>query len=354
MLIDSRDPDRSTPGYPALLADIGGTHARFAIQSDPGAAPRHVQTLRCADHRTLADAARAYLDTLHGTRPASAALAIANPVTGDEVRMTNHHWSFSILALRRELGLGRAVVMNDFTALALALPVIPPEHLQPVGGGERQPRAPMVVLGPGTGLGVSGLVPDGHGGYIALSGEGGHVTLAAGNEREAAVLARIAQRFGHASAERALSGPGLQNLYQALSELDGAAAEALSPAEISERGLSGVDARCEEAIELFCSLLGALAGNFALTLGAFGGVFIGGGIVPRWGERLARSGFRERFEAKGRFRDYLAAIPTYVICAPVSPSLQGAALALVLDETEPCLSSVSPRDHDRNTMSCAA
>lgn len=328
MLIDCLAPGAAPPDFPCLLADVGGTHARFALQASEHARPQHLRTLRCEQHASLAEAVQAYLRDVQLPLPASAAIAIANPIRGDLVQMTNHHWSFSVEMLRGELGLQRLVVLNDFTALAMALPTLGVDDRRQVGGGLARAGGPMVVLGPGTGLGVSGLVPDGHGDYTPLSGEGGHVTLAPGNAREAAVLVQLERRFGHASAERALSGPGIENLYRALCELDGLPMHRLCAADISARAQQGQDRSCVEAVAIFCSLLGALAGNFALTLGAFGGVFIGGGIVPRWGSLLDHSAFRDRFEAKGRFRDYLADIPTYVICAPTSPSLQGAALAL--------------------------
>lgn len=328
MLIDCLASGAAPPDHPCLLADVGGTNARFALQTAEQARPQQVRSLKCELHRTLADAVRAYLHDIQQPMPASAAIAIANPIRGDLVQMTNHHWTFSVEMLRAELGLQRLVVLNDFTALAMALPTLGVDDRRQVGGGAARRGCPMVVLGPGTGLGVSGLVPSGHGDYTPLSGEGGHVTLAPGNPREAAVLTQLERRFGHASAERALSGPGLENLYRALCELDGLPMHRYDAAAISEHALHGQDRACVEAVAIFCSLLGALAGNFALTLGAFGGVFIGGGIVPRWGSLLDHSTFRDRFEAKGRFRDYLAGIPTYVICAPTAPSLQGAALAL--------------------------
>jgi glucokinase len=188
----------------------------------------------------------------------------------------------------------------------------------------------LAVIGPGTGLGVSGLVADGRGGWRVIVGEGGHVTLPAATAREASLLAVLRERFGHVSAERALSGPGLVNLYDAACRLDGEAPEALLPAQVmarSEPGTAEHSVQCEEALRVFAALLGTVAGNVALTLGARGGVFIGGGIVPRLGARFATLPFRARFEDKGRFRGYLEAIPTWVITAE-SPALLGAARAL--------------------------
>ncbi|MGK2899287.1 MAG: glucokinase [Burkholderiaceae bacterium] len=313
-----------------LLGDVGGTNARFAWQDTGGAPLRDVVAIPTADHPTLAAALAAYLRSVGRAAPPWCAIGIANPVTGDHVQMTNSPWSFSIEAVRRELGFERLVVVNDFTALALALPDLAPGELRQLGGGAAVAAAPLALIGPGTGLGVSGLVPTGEPGrWVALQGEGGHVTLAPGNEREAAVLQVLRQRFGHASAERAVSGQGIEALYSALCVLGGSPnAAPLTAAEISRRALAGSDAQCIEALDLFCAFLGNVAGNLALTLGARGGVYIGGGIVPRLGGAFARSRFRACFEAKGRFRGYLEPIPVYVILSEVSPALLGAARAL--------------------------
>ncbi len=318
--------------YPRLVADIGGTNARFGWIASPPAAGEEplitdVLTLPTADHATLADAARAYLARINLGQPGSMAFGIANPITGDEVRMTNHHWAFSISALQAELGLKRLVVINDFTALALALPSLQPHELRQLGGGAARPHAPIALLGAGTGLGVSGLLHSGNS-WLALAGEGGHVTLAAADDREAAVLAAMRGHHGHVSAERALSGMGLVNLYLAVAEVSQVEPEALSPADVTRRALDGSDPLCVEAVQHFCAFLGNVAGNLALTLGSHGGVYIGGGIVPRLGDFFDRSAFRERFEAKGRFGAYLGAMPVFIIDASVSPALFGAARAL--------------------------
>ncbi len=320
-------------GGERLLADIGGTNARFAWQSGAAGSIDNVMTLPGAAHSTLADAMQHYLSITGRRAPLNCAIAIANPVLGDHVRMTNHHWSFSISALKAQFGFAKLRVLNDFTALALALPTLPKDQLRQVGGGAALPNHAIGLIGPGTGLGVCGLVPsgqdDGTGTWVALQGEGGHVTLAARNERERAVLAELERRCGHASAERAISGQGLVNLHRALVKIENADAPepALDAAEISERALHG-DATCAEALDLFCAFLGTVAGNLALTLGARGGIYIGGGIVPRMGDWFAQSPFRQAFEAKGRFSAYLAPIPVFVIHAAQSPALLGAARAL--------------------------
>ncbi len=319
-----------TESAPRLLADIGGTNARFAWQAAAGAPLQDLVTLACADHASLEAAVRHYLAGLTHGAPQACAIAIANPVVGDQVRMTNHHWSFSIAGLRQALGLARLEVLNDFTALALALPHLRADELRAVGGGAAQPGAAIGLVGPGTGLGVSGLLPDGQGGWIPLHGEGGHVSLAPVGRREQAVVDWLHQRHGHASAERAVSGMGLVDIHRALCAADGAPPPlgTLTAADVTAAALSGSDARCVEAMSMMCAFLGSVAGNLALTLGAQGGVYIGGGIVPRLGDAFARSPFRERFEAKGRFRSYLAGIPVWVIATPQSPALLGAAQAL--------------------------
>lgn len=318
--------------FPRLLGDIGGTNARFGWQASAEAPIAQVQVLPCLEHATLLDAIRAYLRQQGLPVPPCAALGIANPVTGDAVRMTNHAWAFTISGLREALGLQRLLFVNDFTALALSLRTLSPDALRLVGGGQAVPDAAIALLGPGTGLGVSGLLPvDGGRTWWPIAGEGGHVTLSARTEREFRVVQALQARYGHVSAERVLSGAGLVDLYHALLGIEGKAGiEIVSPAQVLERAREHPASTANEALDLFCAFLGSVAGDLALTLGARGGVYIGGGIVPRLGERFAASPFRNRFEDKGRFKAYLQAIPTWVIDSPVSPALQGAAQALTL------------------------
>ena len=313
-------PNSSAPyaDGPRLLADIGGTNARFALESAPGEFGV-IKVFSCAAFATLADALKIYLadpDVLaasHGPLR-HAALAIANPITGDMVRMTNHHWEFSIEALRLACGFDTLVVANDFTALARALPHLAADQKRQIGGGMAVPDTPLGLVGAGTGLGVSGLIPC-KSSWTALLSEGGHVTFSPGNELEVAVLRFAWREFDHVSAERFLSGDGIELLYRALADHAGEQAEALDAPEISRRALAGDCPLCDQAIEMFCAMLGTVAGNLAITLGAQGGVYIGGGIVPRLGERFAASCFRKRFEKKGRFVHYLAQVPTFVITA---------------------------------------
>jgi glucokinase len=313
-----------------LVGDIGATNARFGVMS-PDRELLHSTTFACADFPEIGDAIRTYLGS-RGTlpMPGVGVLAIAAAVTGDQIRMTNHPWSFSVSALRDQLGFSRLIAINDFTAVALAVPHLSASDRMPVGAGAPADGKPIAVLGPGSGLGASGLVPAGPR-WTALTAEGGHATMAPATDRENAVLVEMRRRFDHVSAERCLSGPGLVNLYNTLAALDGVPAAPYTAAQITDPETSVRDPLCREATAMFCAMLGTVAGNLALTLGAQGGVYIAGGIVPRLGARFAESEFRQRFEAKGRMRPYLAAIPTYVVTHRL-PAFLGCAAALA--ETE--------------------
>jgi len=317
------------PGFAgaALVADIGGTNARFAIVGK-GGAPTRVGVLACGDFSTLGDAVEAYLASVTlAERPGCAAIAVASPVTGDRITLTNRKsWSFSTRALQRRLGLDDLTIVNDFTAIALAIPALKPVDLHKIGPGKAMTGAPIAVIGPGTGLGISLLVPDGKR-WLPVATEGGHVTLPATDEEDEALIALLRSRFGHVSAERVLSGPGLVNLYDAVCAAAGKPAPKLTAAEITDRALSGRDRLARATLDRFCALLGTVAGDLALTAGALGGVYIAGGIVPRFGRYLARSPFRARFEAKGRFKSYLHRIPVHVVTAD-QPALRGLARLL--------------------------
>ncbi|MBS1170096.1 MAG: glucokinase [Burkholderiaceae bacterium] len=304
--------------YPRLLADIGGTNARFALEM-PGHRFEAVTVLATNSYHSISEALHAYLSqpvaVAAGARQVChAAFAVAQPVDGDHVKLTNADWAFSIEALRIEFKLDTLLVVNDFTALAMALPRLTAEQKRQVGSGLERGEAPIALLGAGTGLGVSGLMPS-PGGWIPLQSEGGHASFAPADEREAGILHFAWREYPHVSAERLMSGMGLELVYRALAHRNGRTPEALSAPDITHRALSGECALCDETIETFCLMLGTMAGNLALTLGAKGGVYIGGGIVPRLGTRFDASGFRRRFEQKGRYSGYLAAIPTFVITA---------------------------------------
>ncbi|MFD2366578.1 glucokinase [Pseudoduganella sp. GCM10020061] len=311
---------------PRLLADIGATHARLALEMAPGVLGA-VRILKCDDYPGILPLLRAYLLEHGGLRISHAAFALANPISGDMIRMTNRDWQFSTEEVRRELGLNTLLIVNDFTALAMSLPALGPNELMKVGGGEPVPNAVIGVLGPGTGLGVSGLIPTADG-FVTLGSEGGHASFAPSDEREYFVLQYAWRQHPHVSCERLVSGPGMELVYRALAERNGVQGAGEKTAqEIVEGALGARDPLCLEVLDVFCAMLGTVSANLAVTLGAIGGIFIGGGIVPRMGEWFTQSAFRARFEAKGRFSDYVAAIPTYVITAP-NPAFTGVATIL--------------------------
>ncbi len=320
--------DKSSRGAYAdgarLLADIGATHARFAMQTGPKEFGS-VQVLKCDDFEGIVPMLRHYLKDHKGTLH-HAALAVANPINGDLVRMTNRDWQFSTDEVRRELGLSTLLIVNDFTALAMALPGLGPNAVMQVGGGAAAPNAVIGVLGPGTGLGVSGVIPTVDG-FVTLGSEGGHVNFAPADEREFAILQYAWKQWSHVSCERLISGPGLEIIYRALALRNGVNARDRGAPDIIHGALTDKDPLCLEVLECFCGMLGGVAANLAVTLGAFGGIFIGGGIVPRMGEWFNSSPFRARFEAKGRFTSYLSSIPTYVITTP-NPAFFGVATIL--------------------------
>jgi glucokinase len=295
-----------------LLADIGGTNVRFALQS-PGGKPHSFAWFKKEDYRSLTTAIRDYLRQFDA-RPVLdvAAFCVAAPTGRDLVEFTNSPWTFSQQAIRKTFGLERIRVINDFAAAALAIPHLSSSDWRKVGRGRRVPDRPVAVLGPGTGLGVSCLVPTSTG-FTALETEGGHVTLAPFNEYEAGILSFLRPKFGHVSAERVLSGPGLVNLYKAMAPLEGRPVQRLTPATITRRAASAECQVCMEVVDMFSDMLGTVASNLALSVGARGGVYIAGGIVPKMGATFNGRRFRRRFEDKGRLSGYLKEIPTYVV-----------------------------------------
>ncbi|ATQ75472.1 glucokinase [Massilia violaceinigra] len=310
---------------PRLLADIGATHARFALETAPGVL-RSVRVLKCDDFSGIVPLLHTYLADHAGIRINHAAFALANPISGDMIRMTNRDWQFSTDEVRRELGLNTLLIVNDFTALAMSLPGLSGEDLMQVGGGTPATNAVIGVVGPGTGLGVSGMIPTVDG-FVTLGSEGGHVNFAPADEREFAILQYAWNEWSHVSNERLISGPGMEIIYRALAQRNGVQATPRTSPEIITGALDDNDPLCLEVLDCFCGMLGGAAANLAVTLGAFGGIFIGGGIVPRMGEWFATSTFRARFEAKGRFTSYLGQIPTYVIMIP-NPAFIGVATIL--------------------------
>jgi glucokinase len=312
--------------YPRLVGDIGGTNARFAMQLSQGSPISEPIALPCSEFPGPAEAIQQYLELTGLPPPNWAALAFATAISGDILAMTNNGWKFSISELGEKLAVSNLRILNDFTALALSLPGLKDEELMSVGTGSPVSGKAIGLIGPGTGLGVSGLIPNPHG-YTPIEGEGGHMTMSAFNAREAELINLAKKRFSHLSAERLISGSGLTLLYEVIAEVNGVALQTLQSHEISQRGVEGSCPLCRETIDTFCAMLGTVAADVALVLGARGGIYIGGGIIPKLGDYFITSPFRARFEDKGRFSSYLSKIPTWVILAPW-PGLMGAANSL--------------------------
>lgn len=298
-----------------MLGDIGATNARFALFANGvlGA----VTSFEVAKFARFADVIAIFLkDRCREFRVKRALLAIAGPVKGERSILTNSSWVIDTPELRATFKL-EARIFNDFEAVALSLPWLTPTDLAPIGGGNPAAGAPKAVVGPGSGLGVACLIPRSEK-PVVISSEGGHATLAATCEREDRIIGQLRQRFGHVSAERVVSGMGLENIYQAIAALDGVDITSRSAAEITKSALRSESQVAREALHVFCAFLGSFAGNVALTFGARGGVYVAGGISPRILDFLVRSQFRNRFEAKGRFQSYLETLPSYVITHPAA------------------------------------
>ncbi len=298
----------------ALLADIGGTNARFALTHGGEIGP--IEHAKAADFPGAREAIAAFLARhAAGGAVKAAVLGVAGTVANGRAFLTNSGWIIDSAELRTAFGFDAVHVLNDFEVLAWSLPALMPDDLFALGRQRPLPDAPMLVLGPGTGFGASCLVAR-DGMRFAIITEAGHATLPATSEREERVIDHLRQRLGHVSIERALSGAGLQGLYEALAVIDGVSAPHRDAAAITQRALDGSCQLSRTALEMFCSFLGTVAGNLALTFCARGGVYIAGGIVPRFPDFLARSSFRTRFESKGRYEDYLRDIPTSIIVRP--------------------------------------
>ena len=297
-----------------LVGDVGGTNARFALVRMVDGQPvleRH-ESFPARRHPTFLKGVSAYLDGCP-VRPTGGVIAVAGPVTDGEIDLTNSPWRVSEEELGT-LGLDPVRLINDFEALAWGAPIVPPDELAWLGGpDEGDPHATIAVLGPGTGFGVSALVRDSQGREMAMPSEGGHACFAPGDAVEDEILRVLRRRYGRVSIERLICGPGLLNLHRALAEIDGRESHIDDPALITTEALANPNSPCGASLARFCAILGCVAGDIALTTGARGGVYIAGGIAPRILPFLKASPFRERFERKGRYEDYMAAIPTRVI-----------------------------------------
>lgn len=301
-----------------LVGDIGGTNARLALCDAVTGEITEGENYATADYESLEIVIKTYLEkqAAKGNQHISrGCLAIASAITSDQVNLTNNNWSFSISALKANLGFSHLSVINDFTAVSMAIPVLKPEDVTQFGGGAAQPNKPIAVYGAGTGLGASYLIPA-NGKWVTFPAEGGHVEFAPTTDEEVAIMRGVRDEVGRVSAERILSGMGLVNIYRALCKANGKTPEALEPKDITERGLAKSCDICYQTLDHFCRILGRFGGNLALTLGAFGGVYMAGGIVPRFLDFFAQSDFRAGFEDKGRFSDYTKAIPVFLITHP--------------------------------------
>lgn len=297
-----------------LLADIGGTNARFALLDRGVIGP--IEHVKVSDYPTATDAIAAFLARHAPVGSVGAAiLGIAGPIVNNRGTLTNSPWTVDAGDLQSAFGFRSVHLLNDFESLAWSLPALGASDLFSLGGQRSAIGAPMLVVGPGTGFGVSCLVVQG-GATLAIVTEAGHATLPATSEREARVIGHLRQRFGHVSIERVLSGPGLEHLHEALAVVDGIQTPRRDAASITRAALDGSCDVSRATLEMFCALLGAVCGDLALTFAARGGVYVGGGIVPRFPEYLVGSAFRKRFESKGRFEVYLRDIPTHIIVRP--------------------------------------
>lgn len=309
-------------GGNALIADIGGTHARFALLRNGNVGSQ--QRLAVSDYESVFDAIDAYLRReAHGATPERAVLAAAGPPQHGRIQMTNSNWSLDATELAAALGMKRVELVNDFAAQGWALPALGKDALRKLGHGEAEADMPQVVIGPGTGFGMAIRAVAGPQEIILVT-EGGHVSIAPETETESALLGLLHKSTQHISVERLLSGPGLVILHDTLGQLRGATLPERDTAAIVEAGVAGTCAICRETLDVFCGWLGGVAGDMALAAGALGGVYIAGGVVLHFLDFMAFSGFRDRFRAKGRLSGYLSQIPTYIVTHP-DPAFLGLA-----------------------------
>ena len=303
--------------FPILIGDIGGTNARFAVVADPASEPVYFPVVQTADFPTIDDAIAASLSGQSTGRPNSAVLAVAGPVEGDEIPLTNCPWIVKPKEMSSRLGLSDIVVLNDFEAQALAVIALGEEHMEKIGGGTPEEGAPRVVLGPGTGLGVAGLIPF-QGRWLPVPGEGGHMDIGPRTPRDFEVFPHIEKLEGRISGEQILSGRGLVHVYRAVATASGVDARLTSPAEVTAAALEHSDPIAEEALTLFATCLGRTAGDLALVFMSQGGVFLTGGIAQKIIPALKTGEFRAAFEDKAPHSALMREIPVYVMTHPLA------------------------------------
>lgn len=311
-----------------LLVDIGRSDAKFALQVEPYGDLLGTERIECSGHAGLEDLLHGYLQMRDQPTIRRAAIVVGTAVTQDKVVLGDLSWTFSQLELMSRFQWEQLLVLNDFTALALSLPSIDSQDRMPIGDVKPEAAGPIALIGPGAGLGVSGLLPNGYGGWVAIAGEGGHSTVAPNDNFEVAIVTYLRRYIDHVSTERVLSTQGLVNLYNAVCYVNGVHASVLAPDDILRMGEIEGDSACGQALDCFCSFLGNAAGNWALSMGATGGVYIAGGIVSTLMRRLVDGRFRKSFESKGRLSTYLQRVPTWILKDQPLLTLYGAARAL--------------------------
>jgi glucokinase len=309
--------------FPVLIGDIGGTNARFALVADRDAPIERIPDIQTVDYPTIDEAIERGVFSRTALRPKSAILALAGPITGDRVSLTNCDWIFEPRKLIPRFGLSTMILLNDFEALSLCLPGLGPSDVDPIGGGRALPERPRVVVGPGTGLGAAALI-HARGAWIPVPGEGGHIDLGPVTPRDFALWPHLEKSFGRFSAETLLCGPGLMRIYHGVAGLEGRAAPFTTPAEVTTAGLAGSDPTSVEALDFFVTHLGRLAGNLAVVFVATGGVYLAGGISAKIAPALKQGGFREAFIAKDPHRHIMEGMLTAIITRP-DPALAGIA-----------------------------
>lgn len=303
--------------FPILIGDIGGTNARFSLLTDTHAEPQEFPIVQTANYPTIDEAIQRVVLDHTALQPRSAILAIAGPINGDEIPLTNCPWVVRPNDMLANLGFADVTVVNDFEAQALAVASLSEEHQVRIGRGEELSGHSKVVLGPGTGLGVAGLV-HALNAWIPVPGEGGHVDLGPRTDRDLAIFPHIEHIEGRVSAEQILCGRGLAGLYRAICAADGIEPMYTDPAEVSTKGLSGENAQAAEAVSLFATYLGRVAGDMACIFMARGGVYLAGGIPQKILPALQRPEFRAAFEDKAPHSALMATIPTYVMTHPLA------------------------------------
>ena len=306
-----------------LAGDIGGTNARFVLFADGKFQPETFCAIPVAEYKDLCDVVEVYRQQVGQRSIDQASFSVASTAEyGDEINLTNADLRFSISELRRRFALRRAKVVNDFTAAALGVVCLSADSLLLLHQGKAEPDGPCAVIGPGTGLGVSGLLHTGEY-WLPLQGQGGHVTMGAQNERELVILTQMASVYGHVSAERYLSGTGIVDVYRSICAIDSAAVEFQRAEQITTAAINDSCAICSEVMSLFCKYLGVVTGDLALSLGSTGGIYIAGGIVPKLGDFFIQSSFLDNLHNKGRFSDFIADMPVKLVTGG-EPALYGA------------------------------